>query len=75
MIPITSSNSEFDKHLATRIVDTSDWKVADVSNWLREKSMKGHEHVDDVVRIFKEHSVDGDLIGRCLVFENFTFFF
>jgi hypothetical protein len=63
MIPIASSSSELDKLLATQVVDTSDWKVADVSTWLREKSLKGHERVDDVVRIFKEHSVDGDLIG------------
>ena len=73
MIPIASSSSELDKLLATQVVDTSDWKVADVSTWLREKSLKGHERVDDVVRIFKEHSVDGDLIGSWCSSENITF--
>ena len=62
MIPLVSSNSETDRLFSSDVVDTSNWRVADVSTWLREKCLRGHEHVDHVIRIFKEHSVDGDLL-------------
>jgi hypothetical protein len=63
LIPVASSSSHLDILLQNHVVDLSSWKVKDVSKWLQEKSLNNHKRLEDIVRIFQEHSIDGDLLA------------